>query len=452
MFDTAVMLLRGGKRDDAAAACWEIIRQQPGHADAWALRARIEAEAGRHANAVMHYQFALKAAPDRFDLWCNCGIDSLAARMHRESEQSFRRSLELQDSFEGHYHYGHLLTAQMRIEEAMQHYEAAIRLNPGNLEAKVNLGQCLITMGKWKEGFNFHRYRFNLPGFPPAPRMNYQQWHGESLDLKTILLFVEQGFGDEIMSFRFAESVSKLASRVIVSARPPMYRLARTLPWADAVILHYDDPPWVPDYQCALLDVPAFIDITPETLPGKTRYFDVADRGFKLTFPEGINVGICWAAGKRELQPDIIEIASAKSLSFKDLSGILAGPGVNLISLQQHHNDADAMRELGVFDPMRGVTDFADTAWIMDQLDLIVTVDTSVAHLAGALGKPVWNLVRHDAIWPWGQETRQTCWYDSMTIYRQSAPFDWSEPLKRLSSDFQALKLNGTWTTERSAA
>lgn len=435
-FDTAVMMMREGRREEAATICWEVIKLNSHHADAWAMRARIEAEAGRHANAMLHHGFALKAAPDRHDLWCNRGIDAMSARMFKESEESFQRSLSLQESYEGHYNYGNLLSGMMRVDDAVEQFKQALKIDDKkNPQIHANLGVAMIAQGKWREGFNAYRHRFNAPGFPPRPRFNYPLWKGQPLDGKTILLYVEQGFGDEIMSLRFAESVKARGARVVLSVRPPMFRLARTFAGADAVILQYDPPPWQPDYMCALLDVPAFLDIEPSTVPLTFGYLASEDRSYRLEFPPGLNVGICWASGKRDLQLSVAETAKQKTLAFHQLAP-LARPGVNLVSLQQNHSDAHALRDLNVIDPMPGVVDFMDTAWIIDHLDLVITVDTSVAHLAGALGKPVWNLTRYDALWPWGQETGKTCWYESMTVYRQSRPFDWSDTLKRLMVDF----------------
>jgi len=223
-----------------------------------------------------------------------------------------------------------------------------------------------------------------------------------------------------------------------------MLRLARTFAetvgLGEGLILQYDEPPWPPDYMCALLDVPAWIDFDPVPggLPLSHGYLAREDRGYDLQFSPGLKVGICWASGKRELQPAVHEIAKLKSLTLKQLLP-LKRDRVVLINLQKDHNERDALRDNGISDPMAGVTDLADTAWIIDQLDLVVTVDTAVAHIAGALGKPVWNLVRFNAMWPWMQESNKTCWYDSMRIYRQSAPFDWSDPLRRLMADFDGL-------------
>ena len=438
MFDAAVMLMRAGRRAEAADLAWQVSRKDGKHADAWAMLAHIETAEGRIRNAIIYRQLAVNAAPKRHDIWNDLGIDTMTARMHKEAEDCFKRSLALTDTFEGHFNYANLLASTMRVDEAIEQYGRALEINPTHAQAATNLGTALIGAGRWREGFEMYRARVNSPGFPPAPRINWPQWKGEPLDGKTILLFVEQGFGDEIMSLRFAAHVKDVGARVILSVRPPVFRLARSFPQADAVIMQYDASPWQPDYQCALLDVPAYVDIEPHSVPYKRGYLRADDRGFRLGFPAGLNVGICWASGKRDLQPGVAETARQKTLAFGQLAPLLARPGINLVSLQQSHADGLALRDLGVLDPMAGVTDFADTAWIIDHLDLVVTVDTSVAHLAGALGKPVFNLVRFDALWPWMQEDGPTCWYDAMTVYRQERPFDWSAPLKRLKADFDA--------------
>ena len=434
-FDAAVMMMRAGRRQEAARVAWEVLRQNPRHADAWALRAAVEATEGRYENAMLHHGFAVQSASGRHDLWVNRGIDAMNARMHKESEESFKQSLALKESFEGHFNYGNLLAATMRIAEAEAHYREALKIDPEHAQAHTNLASVLIGQGNWREGFKHYRHRFASPGFPPPARLEYPQWRGEDLSGKTILLYVEQGFGDEIMSLRFIQPIEDLGARAVLAVRSPMFRLVRAM--TDNVVLMYDPLPAEPDYQCALLDVPAYVEITPDTLPLKGGYLRAGDRGFRLEMPPGLNVGICWASGKRDLQPSVAETARQKSLSFQQLAAPLARPGVNLFSLQQSHSDD--LAAFGARDPMASVTDFADTAFIIDHLDLVVTVDTSVAHLAGAMGKPVWNLVRVDALWPWMQENGTTCWYDSMIIYRQEKPFDWSAPLKRLKADFDAL-------------
>ena len=437
-FDTAVMLMRAGRREEAAKLAWDILRVNPKHADAWALRAHVEAHEGRYENAMMHHGFAVGAAPTRYDMWINRGIDAMNAKMHKEAEESFLKSLELQKTFEGHFNYGNLLASRLEIEGAEDHYRAALELRPDHAQANTNLGSLLIGRGQWREGFGYYRSRFSCTNFPPPTRLPYPRWEGEPLAGKTVMLYVEQGFGDEILSYRFVDPIKAMGARVILAVRPPLYRIARTIHGPDAVMLMYDPPPWEPDYLCALLNVPAYVDLSPETVPWPEGYLHAEDRGYRLKFPPGLNVGVCWASGKREIQPAVSEIARQKSLTFEQLVIPLKQPGVNLICLQQHHEDGSKLHELGVHDPMLGVTDFADTAWIIDNLDLVITVDTSVAHLAGALGKSVWNLTRFDALWPWMRATNDTCWYHSMKMYRQVRPFDWSEPIKRVQNDLAA--------------
>lgn len=423
----------------------EVIRLNPSHCEAWGLRGRLESEAGRPFNAMLHHGFATQIQPDNFGVWINRGIDAMGARMYKESQESFEKSLALKESYEAHFNYGNLLSSLMRIDEAVHHFKAAEKIG-GILNQQIyaNLGVAMIAQGKWHEGFQYYRNRFNAPGFPPRMRFDYRIWHGEPLAGKTILLYVEQGLGDEIMSLRFALPVMQTGARVILSVRPPMFRLARMLAeklgLGEGLILQYDPPPWRPDYMCALLDVPAWIDFNPVPgdMPLSEGYLRPEDRGYTLKFPDGFKVGICWASGKRDFQPSTNETAKLKSLTLKNLLP-LKRDGVVLINLQKEHGESKTLRDFGIYDPMIGTTDFMDTAWIIDQLDLVITVDTSVAHLAGALGKPVWNLVRFDAMWPWMKESGKTCWYDSMTIYRQPAPFDWQEPLKRLMADFDNL-------------
>lgn len=438
-FDTAVMMVRTGRREEAKRLLWEAVKVNPRHGDAWDLRARLELESGNPESALLHQALALQAAPYRWDFWHNKGMIEAACHMFKQAESSFRKAIEMNATWESHFNLGNVLCNQMKVEDAIEHYRQALEWDTtDNAQLRVNYGEAVMTAGHWREGFQHYRHRFNCPNFPPAPRNKYPLWRGEPLDGKTILLFVEQGFGDEILSLRFAARAwTEEKCRVILAVRPPMYRLARHLEMPNLhVMLMYDEPPFAPDFACALLDVPAWRDISPETVPCKIRYLRAEDRGFRLQMPPGLNVGVCWASGKRDLQPHVADTARAKSLSFQQLAPILARPGVNLFSLQQTHSDDAAMRAVGVRDPMSGVTDFADTAFIMDHLDLVVTVDTSVAHLAGAMGKPVWNLVRFDALWPWMQETGKTCWYDSMTLYRQERPFDWAAPLGRLAADF----------------
>ncbi len=435
-FECALMLLQAGKRIEAEEALTEAIKADTTHGEAWAVLADLEHAAGRNRNSLLHYNAAVQFAPHRHEFWCNRGIVASALGLTAQAKADYEKSISIKDNIESRINLGHLQASLLELDDAAAAYRAALALKPDDAQALSNLGIVQLSQGRWHAGWNNYRHRFNNPHFPPRPRIDYPWWRGEPIKGKTILLFVEQGHGDEIMSLRFAHSVAEIGARVIVSVRPQMYRLAHSLHGVHKVIIQLDDPGERVDYCCALLDVPAFTGSSPQHWL-RSGYLSNR-RADRLALPEGFKVGICWETGRRPLQPATEVMRKAKTIPLDYLRG-LRRPGVVLVSLQQTHESYEAAQQLRLIDPMPGVEDFDDTAWIISQLDLVVTVDTSVAHLAGALGKLVWNLVRYDAIWPWMTETRDTCWYDSMTIYRQPRHADWAEPVGRLTADFAAL-------------
>jgi hypothetical protein len=226
-----------------------------------------------------------------------------------------------------------------------------------------------------------------------------------------------------------------MGARVVLAVRLPMFRLARTMADVDEVIVQFDRSKLPIDYCCALLDVPAHTGMQVDQIPCSSGYV-MGKRDDTLVLPEGFRVGICWRTGERPLQPETQIVHKQNTVPLDHLAP-LARPGVVLVSLQKQHKDDALMKELGIIDPMAGVVDFADTAWVMEHLDMVVSVDTSVAHLAGAMGKPTAVLLRHNVIWPWMQEDGPTRWYANTTLYRQARHGEWKEPLLRLMADFE---------------
>jgi hypothetical protein len=218
----------------------------------------------------------------------------------------------------------------------------------------------------------------------------------------------------------------------------------------DEVIVQFDRSKFPIDYCCALLDVPAHTGMQVDQIPCAGGYV-MGKRDDTLVLPEGFRVGICWRTGERPLQPETQIVHKQNTLPLDHLAP-LARPGVVLVSLQKQHKDDALMKELGIIDPMAGVVDFADTAWVIEHLDMVVSVDTSVAHLSGAMGKPTAVLLRHNVIWPWMTEglagpapgtgkilphSGRTGWYSSMKVYRQQRHGEWKEPLLHLMADFE---------------
>ena len=439
MFDRALISLSQKRTEEASEILADVLKADATHARAWCIRGDLEHQAGRSFNAFLHLNAAVQFAPNMHEAWCNRGLIAAWIGCVGIAEDSYMESLRIKDNIESHINLGNLYTNLMRIDESAEQFRLALAINAEDPQSLTNLGMCCFAMRNWKDGLHLYRSRFRNPHFQPRPQINLPVWTGqEDLKGKIILAFGEQGYGDEMMSYRFCQTLRDLGARVLLCSRPPVYRLARTVTGADAVVHMYDEPGEHCDYCVALLDVPGLASATPETVPGKTAYLGPPPDRRILDLPDGFRVGICWSSGKRPLQPHLVPIQKAKSIPLEYLS-FLQQSGVVLVSLQTLDMEPgikEAKEKMGVIDPMGGVQDFADTAWIIDQLDMVITVDTSVAHLAGALGKPVWNLVRFDAIWPWMHDDDTTCWYDSMKIYRQPKINEWVDPIRRLKEDF----------------
>lgn len=425
IMERAGLLLAVGKRNEADELLQRALMDDPRQGEAWAIRGQIEHEAGRHFNAMLHYNNAVKLSEDRHDFWCNRGLIGMELGLTALAEDDFHRSIAIKDNPESRLNLGNLMVALMRLSEAEREYEQALALGAG-ADAHAALGRVQMALGNWTDGRQHFRHRFGAKSYPRRPDLPYPLWRGESLEGKTILLYSEQGFGDEILSLRYVDFCKALGARVILAVRLPMYRLAKTTA-ADHVMIQFEEPPCPVDYCCALLDVPAHKKLTG---PRMKAYLSGKRPECLALPPGGFKVGICWATGKRPLQPETLKVWKAKTLPAETFAP-LARPGVLLVNLTKDQTAP------GLIDPMPGVQDFADTAWIMEHLDLVISVDTSVAHLAGALGKPCWTLACHNLIWPWGTDDGATIWYDSMKLYRQPRIGDWKTPLAALMADFE---------------
>jgi hypothetical protein len=303
------------------------------------------------------------------------------------------------------------------------------------------LGVTLLGLGQWEEGFREYAARHENSPYPARARRRWLTWQGEDLFGKTILLYPEQGLGDEIMALRFANSLSgwPAGCRVIVEARAPLYRLVSGMPFV-TVIPKDAEPPCDIDFSCPILDVPGITGISPATIPCAEGYLPSPRASWiDDALPKGFRVGLCWSSGQRPLQPETESSYRMKSIPLEWLKP-LADTGAVLISLQKGHSDHATMDRLGIYDwGMSDVQDFQDTADLMSAFDLVISVDTSVAHLAGALGIPVWNFVRFNGYWPWLRDNNLTPWYSTMRLYRQPSMADWNEPINRAAADLAEL-------------
>jgi Tfp pilus assembly protein PilF len=426
----------------------ESVKLKPDFVEAWVVRGNCTNSAGRSLDAVLNYEQAIKIDNTKFDAWNNQGIAFSAIGMFEQAEYCFRKSDELYPALEPHMGLANMYCALMRLPEAEAGYRKAIERGAG-FDARFNLGITLLGMGRWEEGFREYEARWDNTVYPPRAYSNYPKWHGEPLD-GPILLYGEQGYGDEILALRFAKLVQKEhpTAKAIVQSRGPMFRLAqRSLHSAGIDVVPVDVTPEA-QYSCPLLDVPMVLGLTWQQAEEQAKLYgqylsaptgDWHERLEKLG--PGLKVGLCWTSGTHLNTAEAGY--KAKSIPWQWLKPLVM-PGVTLISLQKPAERTG----LPLVDWMEECHDFADTAALIDELDLVISVDTAVAHIAGALGRPVWNFVRSSGYWPWlapdvvGDPDR-AIWYPSMRLFRQPSLANWDQPINRavdLLQEIVALK------------
>jgi hypothetical protein len=387
-------------------------------------------------DALLHYDRAIMLDGKRRDVFCNRGTAFNQLCMFDSAKDSYERAIEISDDCVPHAGLGSMYASLARLDDAEREFTRARELEDSP-SAHVNLSQVLFAQGRWKEAHRHYESRWDDTPVPPAARRLLPAWRGESLAGKTILLYPEQGYGDEIMAMRFADQRLLGAKKVILQARGPMAQLAEYLPRCDEVVSMHDVPS---DAECSApsFDVPMLLGMGPQTVWRPQSYLTAPtpatqDWWARLSaLPEGLNVGVCWQTGGHFTTTETMR--RIKSLPTAALSAFRV-PGVNLISLQKPlFERPDPKVEL--VDWTEELDDFADTAALIAGLDLVISVDTAVAHLAGALGKPVLNLVRFNGFWPWSTaevlgEPEYSMWYPSMRLLRQTQIQGWQQPLER---------------------
>ena len=298
-------------------------------------------------------------------------------------------------------------------------------------------------MGRLEEGFREYESRWDVEALG-APTLPQPRWTGQKLHGETVLLYAEQGLGDTLQFCRYAPMVAAAGGRVILVVPKALRRLLTTLDGVAAVLSEEDDvlPPF--DYQCPLLSLPFAFGTTMATIPAPVPYLSADPlpwAGFLDELP-GLKVGLVWAGRSRTEQPHAVAIDRRRSMRLADMAPLFSVPGCSLVSLQLGPpvTQMQALPAGAVLHDVSGrLNDWGDTAALIAGLDLIIAVDTAVAHLAGALGKPVWMLNRFDSCWRWFLHRDDTPWYPSMRQFRQTRRGDWAVVIERVTDALRTM-------------
>ncbi len=350
-----------------------------------------------------------------------------------EAVASIQRALALApDLVEAHINLGNARKSQRKVDEAAEAYTRALSLDPANPEAHWNFAQVLLLMGRLGEGWAEYAWRTKCEEFS-AVNWNFKQplWDGSDLNGRTVLLYAEQGFGDTIQFLRYLPMVAAQGAAkgggVILQCPAPLTRLFEAAPAAAGIqlVTEIGDTPF--DLQAPLHTLPGLFATTLDTIPADVPYLrPPGDTPPALDSSGGLKVGLVWGGDPKHKND------ANRSLGFERFTPLLDMEGVDFYSLQVgerggdiRNNQALGGLEGKITDLGKGLSDFADTAAAVGQLDLVITVDTSVAHLAGALGAPVWTLLPWVPDWRWLLDRDDSPWYPTMRLFRQPAAGDW---------------------------
>ena len=412
-----------GLAEEALASCDKALALRPNYAEAWSNRANALSDLNRPLEAKDSYERALAASSGFADAWNNLGLTFVDMNRHAD---------------------------------ALACYERALTLAPDSAETHWNRALCLLQMGDLAAGFAEYEWRWQRQRIAPSRRtFDAPLWLGDaSLDGKTILLHAEQGLGDTLQFCRYATLVAKQGARVVLEVQPELTRLLTGLEGVAALVTAGEPLPAF-DYHCPLLSLPLAMRTVVDTIPAETPYL-FADREASAQWKarieaaaprEALKVGLVWAGGHRPHVPELRKNDARRSLDIERFAPMLDVPGVQWFSLQKGDKavrQLNAMRERHeaarrIVDWTDALHDFADTAALVDNLDLVISVDTSTAHLAGAMNKPVWILNRLDTCWRWMLEREDTPWYPSARLFRQPTLGEWDSVIGNIKQALAAI-------------
>ena len=457
----------------AEAALKRAVELRPDMVAGWVNLALLERERRRPAEAEAHLRTAFALNPDQVETlvaWVQfrAAEGDLAgawgwlrwalARNARNDEalnmegillHTERRFAEAVEAFERAEALGNRPAASNRgnslldlgqAQEALRAHETAVERDPNNAGARYNLSLTQLRLGEWKRGWPAYEARWSFREVHRRPRkFDQARWQGEALEGRRVLLHVEQGLGDTIQFCRFATLVAARGGVPVLQVQEPVARLMGTLPvvvsgQAEVAALGATPPDF--DLECPLMSLPAVFGTTVETVPWPGAYLGAeasAVEQKRALFPgdesERLRVGLAWAGNPR------YKADRLRSTKLETLFPLLHVPGVTWISLQKRdaaEQLAHLPEDVSVWDGSSKEKDLAETAALVATMDLVITTDTCIAHLAGAMGKPVWILLPHLSDWRWMQETETTPWYPTARLIRQKAPGDWAEVTERV--------------------
>ena len=413
---------------EARAAFDRALELNPGFAEAHNNLGLLLQDGGETQRALAEFDRALSLRPDYAEAHNNRGFALESQGSLDEATEEYDRALRLKPDYaEAHNNRGGLLQAHGRLAEATECYDRALALKPDFPIAHYNRALLSLLLGDFQAGFREYEWRWR---FLPRRDLPFPLWHGEPLPGKRILLHAEQGLGDAIQFLRYVPLVAVAGGEVVLEVSKPLMRLAQEIPEVSRV-LSFSEPPPECDWHCPLMSLPLAFDTRLDSIPARVPYLAVPEAARRKADTlqmagSGLRVGLVWAGNPKHKKD------RDRSIPFRMLERLSSANGVSFFSLQMDAaaEDLAYANNLCVTDLAPEIEDLADTAALLERLDLLISVDTGVAHMAGALGVPAWVLLPFAPDWRWLLERADSPWYPSLRLFRQPRPGDWASVLE----------------------
>jgi tetratricopeptide (TPR) repeat protein len=390
----------------------------------------------RIEEAIAYHQKAIQADPDFSKAYSNLGLALSQLNRLTEAEDCYRKALAIEpENAEFYSNLGVNYKDQGKVDKALNCFKKSLGIDPSSSKAQFNEAISLLIRGDFNNGWQKYESRFGLKErLHTDYHFSQPVWQGENFSDKTLFVYVEQGLGDTIQFIRYLPQVAERGGQIIFECQSkliPLLKEQRHLK-IDRIIPRGAPPPYF-DYHIAIMSLPRIFNTTLETIPSKYAYIIPSSRKLNCIHQNNHKkVGIVWAGGKQHKND------RNRSIPLNYLEPLFANKHIDFYSLQYERYD-EIQRYDNVFDLSAHINDFSDTAAIINELDLVISVDTSVAHLSGAIGKTTWILLPFAPDFRWLLDREDNPWYESARLFRQPNIGDWKSVIRRIKDELEKL-------------
>lgn len=471
LYHLGMALNDNGVIAEAEAAYQQALSANPAHVETLNNLGNLYSNQEKLSEAIGCYHRAIKARPDYVMPYNNMGLCLVTLGKLDEAERYYRQALAIVPDYpEAMNNLAIVMRMRGQFFEGKALLEKALALRPNYVEALNNLGNAckdcgdaeaaigyykkalhiddtpdyrhnlalaLLMVGKFRDGWKEYEQRWATKQMAGAEKSFAQpHWRGEAGEGRTLLMTHEQGFGDTLQFCRYAALAQGRGLRVVIEVPAPLKRIMASLEGVE-VVAHGEALP-VFDFHCPMMSLPVAFKTELETIPASIPYLtpppELAEQWrVRLAEEKRLRVGLVWAGSSRWHSQDLVATDRRRSVTPETFAPLFDVPGVAFYSLQK--TGAPMPPEFGVTDFMGECHDFADTAALLVNLDLLISVDTAMVHLAGAMGRPIWMLNRFDSCWRWLQKREDSPWYPSLRQFRQTQPGDWGGVMMRVREE-----------------